>query len=131
MIGLITARSHYPLHSLRLLWRHSSQIMRGQAHVVLNISPILKPTCMETSLSGIACLLVIRQGGYEYHSGTDRRTWYFPIAFPHACLSAMNTLMYDGSSGDGNMDTVYNLSKTSLNYRSDNGCGSYRIAIGY
>nr|DAL98866.1 MAG TPA: hypothetical protein [Caudoviricetes sp.] len=37
--------------------------MRGQAHVVLNISPILKPTCMETSLSGIACLLVIRQGG--------------------------------------------------------------------
>lgn len=131
MIGLITARSHYPLHSLRLLWRHSSQIMMGQAHVVLNISPILKPTCMETSLSGIACLLVIRQGGYEYYSGTNRRTWYFPITFPHACLSAMNTLMRDGSSGDGNMDTVYNLSKTSLNYRSDNGCGSYRIAIGY
>ena len=75
--------------------------------------------------------LVCRQGGYEYHSGTDRRTWNFPIAFPHACLSAMNTLMHDGSSGDGNNDTVYNLSKTSLNYRSDNGCGSYRIAIGY
>ncbi len=75
--------------------------------------------------------LVTRQGGYEYHSGTDRRTWYFPIAFPHACLSAMNTLMRDGSSGDGNNDTVYNLSRASLNYRSDNGCGSYRIAIGY
>lgn len=80
-------------------------------------------------LGGAVPLII--QGGYEYHSGTDRRTWYFPIAFPHACLSAMNTLMYDGSSGDGNMDTVYNLSKTSLNYRSDNGCGSYRIAIGY
>ena len=74
---------------------------------------------------------IIIQGGYEYHSGTDRRTWNFPIAFPHACLSAMNTLMHDGSSGDGNNDTVYNLSKPSLNYRSDNGCGSYRIAIGY
>lgn len=74
---------------------------------------------------------IIIQGGYEYHSGTDRRTWYFPIEFPHACLSAMNTLMRDGSSGDGNNDTVCNLSKTSLNYRSDNGCGSYRIAIGY
>ena len=74
---------------------------------------------------------LIIQGGYEYHSGTDRRTWKFPIAFPNACLSAMNTLMYDGSSGDGNMDTVYNLSKTSLNYRSDNRSGSYRIAIGY
>lgn len=75
--------------------------------------------------------LAIKQGGYEYHSGTDRRTWNFPIAFPHACLSAMNTLMRDGASGDGNNDTVYNLSKTSLNYRSDNRCGSYRIAIGY
>ena len=74
---------------------------------------------------------IIIQGGYEYYSGTGRRTWTFPVAFPHACLSAMNTLMHDGSSGDGNMDTVYNLSKTSLNYRSDNGCGSYRIAIGY
>lgn len=50
---------------------------------------------------------------------------------PHACLSAMNTLMCDGGSGDANQDTVYNLSKNSLNYRSDNGCGSYRIAIGY
>lgn len=74
---------------------------------------------------------IIIQGGYEYHSGTDRRTWYFPIAFPHACLSAMNTLMRDGSSGDENYDTVYNLSRASLNYRSDNSCGSYRIAIGY
>lgn len=80
-------------------------------------------------LGGAVPLII--QGGYEYHSGTDRRTWEFPIAFPHACLSAMNTLMHDGSSGDGNLDTVYNLSKTSLNYRSDNGCGSYRIAIGY
>ena len=74
---------------------------------------------------------IIIQGGYEYHSGTDRRTWTFPITFPHACLTAMNTLMHDGSSGDGNNDTVYNLSRASLNYRSDNGCGSYRIAIGY
>lgn len=74
---------------------------------------------------------VTRQGGYEYHSGTDRRTWTFPITFPHACLTAMNTLMYDGASGDGNNDTVYNLSRASLNYRSDNRCGSYRIAIGY
>ena len=74
---------------------------------------------------------IIIQGGYEYHSGTDRRTWTFPITFPHACLTAMNTLMRDGSAGDENNDTVYNLSRASLNYRSDNGCGSYRIAIGY
>lgn len=74
---------------------------------------------------------VIGQGGYEYHSGTDRRTWIFPITFPNACLTAMNTLMRDGSSGDENYDTVYNLSRASLNYRSDNRCGSYRIAIGY
>ena len=80
-------------------------------------------------LGGAVPLII--QGGYEYHSGTDRRTWTFPITFPHACLTAMNTLMRDGPSGDGNNDTVYNLSKTSLNYRSDNGCGSYRIAIGY
>ena len=80
-------------------------------------------------LSGVVPLII--QGGYEYHSGTDRRTWTFPITFPHACLTAMNTLMHDGSSGDGNNDTVYNISKASLNYRSDNGCGSYRIAIGY
>ena len=89
MIGLITARSHYPLHSLRLLWRHSSQIMRGQAHVVLNISPILKPTCMETSLSGIACLLVIRQGvtvvmtgGWDTVKLPISANNYFAIASP-------------------------------------------------
>lgn len=80
-------------------------------------------------LGGAVPLII--QGGYEYHNGVDRRTWTFPITFPHACLTAMNTLMYDGSSGDGNMDTVYNLSRASLNYRSDKGCGSYRIAIGY
>lgn len=74
---------------------------------------------------------IIIQGGYEYHSGVDRRTWTFPITFPHACLSAMNTLMRDGSSGDENYDTVCNISRVSLNYHSDNRCGSYRIAIGY
>lgn len=90
---------------------------------------VSNPDSWWVKLGGAVPLII--QGGYEYHSGTDRRTWTFPIVFPHACLSAMNTLMYDGSSGDGNMDTVYNLSKTSLNYRSDNRCGSYRIAIGY
>lgn len=90
---------------------------------------VSNPDSWWVKLGGAVPLII--QGGYEYHSGTDRRTWTFPIVFPHACLSAMNTLMYDGSSGDGNMDTVCNLSKTSLNYRSDNRCGSYRIAIGY
>ena len=86
---------------------------------------------MVPTTNSIALAQGYKQGGYEYHSGTDRRTWTFPITFPHACLTAMNTLMRDGSAGDENNDTVYNLSRASLNYRSDNGCGSYRIAIGY
>ena len=90
---------------------------------------VSNPDSWWVKLGGMIPLII--QGGYEYHSGTDRRTWHFPIAFPHACLSAMNTLMHDGSSGDANNDTVYNLSRASLNYRSDNRCGSYRIAIGY
>ena len=124
MIGLITARSHYPLHSLRLLWRHSSQIMRGQAHVVLNISPILKPTCMETSLSGIACLLVIRQGGNKSVPVT------FPINFPTKCISVIALLQ---SSEDSNMSKnrirVVNISNTGFSIQNPQDTYMY-IAIG-
>ena len=90
--------------------------------MVLNISPILKPTCMETSLSGIACLLVIRQGGF----GSGYIT--YPIAF-----SSFLSVVIQGKQSSGSCEfRVWNTSKTGFQTAGDRETqGLFWIAIGY
>lgn len=73
---------------------------------------------------------LIIQGIYKYVDSTEKQYVTFPIEFPNACLTVTNTIMYDGSSGQGNYDTVYRVTKAGMNYRGDNRSGVYLLMIG-
>lgn len=76
---------------------------------------------METSLSGIACLLVIRQGG----NCNIKSTVYFPIAFPSFCGAVTLGQIYSGRSDHyGNVKSI-----TKTYFKKDEWDSRY-IAIG-
>ena len=74
--------------------------------------------------------LVYRQGIYKYVDSTAKQYARFPIAFPNACFTVTSTIVYDGSSGNANFDTVYQVTRVGMNYRGDNRCGVYLLMIG-
>ena len=73
---------------------------------------------------------LIIQGVYKYVDNTAKQYVKFPIEFPNACFTATNTIVYDGSSGNSNFDTVYQVTRVGMNYRGDNHSGVYLLMIG-
>ena len=75
---------------------------------------------------------IIIQGIHNnWVDSTKRQSCIFPIRFPNACLMAQNTIEYFGGSGDANMDTVYRVTQSGMDFRCDTKCGIYLLMIGY
>lgn len=75
--------------------------------------------------------LIIQGIHNKWVDSTKRQSCTFPIRFPNACLMAQNTIEYFEGSGDANMDTVYQVTQTGMDFRCDTKCGIYLLMIGY
>lgn len=79
---------------------------------------------METSLSGIACLLVIRQGV------TGRNTCNWPVSFPSKCLMAFAQFTAQNDNDDmWNNDVIMYFSRDTVRCGGE-GRYFYHIGIG-
>lgn len=89
---------------------------------------ISNPDAWWVKLGGKFPLII--QGIYKYVNSNQKQYVKFPIEFPTACFSATNTIVYNGSSGNSNYDTVYQVTRVGMNYCGDNRCGVYLLMIG-
>lgn len=87
---------------------------------------------METSLSGIACLLVIRQGGYGWVKGSSTE-FTFPVSFSvilgASCIAISSAEVNGGSSG--HWLKAMGKSKIVCNPNFTAGASMVWLAIGY
>ena len=74
--------------------------------------------------------LIIQGIHNSWVDSTKKQSCTFPIRFPNACLMAQNTIEYFEGSGDANMDTVFQVTQSGMDFRCDTKCGIYLLMIG-